>query len=388
MGKLKVAVVGYGSVAWLQHFPVIARSPKMELVAVCGPNLERAQRAATHWQAPVTFPDVESLVRGVAFDAAVIASPNAFHFAQAMTLLDAGRHVYVEKPMSTTSLQAWAMVEAARRNQVKLTIGCHQRFYLQHRWARDLIEKGVIGEVRFARTSLHESWRLYQENVAMSDFRLKPELAQAGTLFDQGSHRVDLLLWLMGSVPKRLVGTATNVASPELGPLMDDLALVTFECNSGAYGIVTTDKFSPIVSNITEIYGTEGMIFASSEVLNPFQSVPLAVYSNRDYDWESLPDVIRQYRWPIDFWVADLIQKPLPKRWISVTPPRVQPFDLIMDDFASAIIEDHEPLVSGEDGAHTMDVLSGVFESMRVGGWVTLPLDHDVFPPAARPSDR
>ena len=88
MGKLKVAVVGYGSVAWLQHFPVIARSPKMELVAVCGPNLERAQRAATHWQAPVTFPDVESLVRGVAFDAAVIASPNAFHFAQAMTLLD------------------------------------------------------------------------------------------------------------------------------------------------------------------------------------------------------------------------------------------------------------------------------------------------------------
>jgi predicted dehydrogenase len=387
MDKLKVAVVGYGSVAWLQHFPVIARSPKLELVAVCGPNLERAQEAASRWAAPATFPDVQALVNGLAFDAAVIASPNAFHYDQAITLLEAGRHVYVEKPMSTTNTQAWSMVEAARRNHVKLTIGCHQRFYLQHRWARDLIEQGVIGEVRFARTSLHESWRLYQENVAMSDFRLKPELSLAGTLFDQGSHRVDLLLWLMGSQPKSLVGIARNVSSPELGESIDDLALITFECNSGAYGMVTADKFSPVVSNITEIYGTEGIMFATSEVLNPFQSVPLAVYTSRDYDWESLPDILREYRWPIDFWVSDLIQKPLPKRWISVTPPRVQPFDLIMDDFASSIIDGREPLVSGEDGANTMEVLSGVFESMRVGGWVNLPLQHEVFPPAVHRSD-
>ena len=67
---------------------------------------------------------------------------------------------------------------------------------------------------------------------------------------------------------------------------------------NGAIGIVTMDKFSPTVSHITEIFGTEGIMFCSQEANNPFQTVPLAVYTAKDYNWEEYPEIMRKYRYP------------------------------------------------------------------------------------------
>ena len=321
------------------------------------------------------------MVKNKNLNAVIIASPNSVHYEQAIAAIDEGLNVYIEKPMSTTNKQAWDIVNAAKKNGLKLTIGCNQRFWLQHEWAEKLIDQGVIGEVKFGRSSLHETWHLYQDNVAMSDYRLKPGKAVSATLFDQGSHRVDLITWLMGDKPKRVVGVAKNVADPKLEGPLDDLSFLTMEFNNGSFAMVTTDKFSPVVSNITEVYGTEGMIFASSEATNPFQSVPLAVYTAKDYDWDSLPEIIKKYRYPEEFWVTDLIKKPLEKKWISITPPREWSFTRMMKNFLYSLVEDKEPLVSGQDGAMTMEVLCGVFKSMETNGWVDLPMKEEVVPP-------
>ena len=378
--KVNIGIIGCGSVAQLSHLPSITRSAKFQLTAVCDPNLESAKAVAEKWGAKEAYSDYREMLDKAPLDAVVVSSPNAFHFEQALAAVHSGRHVYVEKPMTSTNRQAWELANAARERRLVVTVGCHQRFYLQHQWARQLIAEGVIGEVRFARTSLHETWHLYQENVAKSNFRMRADLSVAGTIFDQGSHRVDLLLWLMGQRPNRVVGVAENVATPELDGPIDDLAIATIGFANGAYGVVTTDKFSPVVSNITEIYGTEGMIFASSEVLNPFQSVPLAVYTARDYDWDGLPEIIRQYRYPIDFWVTDLVRKPLAKRWVSIMPPRVDPFFELMEDFGSSILDGTQPSVTAEDGAYVMEVLTGVFRSMETNGWVSLPMEVEARP--------
>jgi predicted dehydrogenase len=379
--RIEVGIIGCGSVAQLSHLPSIGRSTKFHLAAVCDPKLEVAESTAERWGAEHAYADYRTMLEKARLDAVVISSPNAFHFEQAFAAIQSGRHVYIEKPMTATNRQAWDLVKEARTRGLVVTIGCHQRFYLQHRWAKQLIEEGVIGEVHLVRTSLHETWHLYQENVAKSDFRMRADLSVAGTVFDQGSHRADLLLWLMGQRPTRVVGIAENVASPDLDGPIDDLAIATIGFGNGAYGVLTVDKFSPVVSNITEIYGTEGMIFASSEVLNPFQSVPLAVYTARDYSWDELPDIIRNYRYPIDFWVTDLVRTPLAKRWVSIIPPRVDPFFELMEDFGRSIQTGVPPAITAEDGAYVMEVLCGIFRSMETRSWVDLPMGEEARPP-------
>ena len=263
-GKIGMGVIGCGSISWLCHFPSIKAIPELELVAVCDSNEEYARKAAEKWGAKKWYTDYRKMVENKDLNAVVIASANSVHCEQTIAAARAGLHVYVEKPMAVTNKEAWEMVRVCRENNVKLTVGTNQRFWLQHEWAKKLIDDGVIGEVKFGRSSLHETWHLYQDNVAYSDWRLKPKQAGSATLFDQGSHRVDLLRWLVGSEAKRVVGVAKRVATPEDVCSLDDLSWVAIEFENGAYGFVTTDKFSPVVSNITEIYATEGMLFALS----------------------------------------------------------------------------------------------------------------------------
>lgn len=384
MQTVRIGVIGCGSVAEIAHFPAIKRSRNVVLAGVQSRSRDSASRASAKWGPVPVYETVEELVAADDIDAVVVASPNSYHYDHACAALKAGCHVYIEKPMASTNAQAWELVRLARDRQLRLTVGCHHRFWTQHRWARSLINQGVVGKVHLVRSSLHETWHLYQENVATSDYRMRPAQAVAGTLFDQGSHRVDLISYLVGSTPTRVVGIARNVASPELGPLIDDLAVAIIEYENGAHGILTADKFSPVVSNITEVYGDSGTMFASSEAINPFQSVPLAVYTSREYDWSDFPDELRKFRYPTDFWVKDLQSPILEPRWLSLVPARVRPFDEMHADFADAILTRRDPELTPEDGAFGMEILSGVLRSMDVGGWVDLPLDVEQVPAALR----
>ncbi|MCD6232638.1 gfo/Idh/MocA family oxidoreductase, partial [Candidatus Aerophobetes bacterium] len=89
--------------------------------------------------------------------------------------------------------------------------------------------------------------------------------------------------------------------------------------------------------------------------------------------------------YPEEFWVTDLITKPLEKKWISITPPREWSFTRMMKHFLTCFVEDKEPLVTGEDGAKVMEILCAVFKSMETNSWVDLPLKEEVVPPHYRP---
>ena len=382
--KISAGVIGCGSISELCHFQSI-KDAGMELVSVCDINEEFAKRSAKKWGAKRWYTDYRKMFENKDLDVVIIASPNNAHCEQTILAANSGCHVYVEKPMAITNKQAWDMVAACKKNKVKLSVGTNQRFWLQHEYAKKLIEDGVIGEVKFGRSCLHETWHLYQDNVAYSNWRLNPEEAGSATLFDQGSHRIDLIRWLIGSDPIRVFGIAKRVATPEKISPLDDLAVLTMEFKNGAIGIVTSDKFSPVVSNITEVYGTEGMMFCSSEAINPFQTTPLAVYTAKDYSWENYPEIMKDYRYPDNFWVSDLMDKTLKKKWISIVPPRKWSFGRMMKKFLESIIEDKEPPVSGEDGAIVMDVICGVFKSMESNSWADLPLKEEVIPPFYKP---
>ncbi len=386
MSEVRMGVIGCGSISELAHLPSITARPEVRLVAVCDTNAERARAAAARWGAQQWFTDYRELYEKAGLDAVVIASPNNVHCNQAIGAAKAGIHVVVEKPLAVTNKEAWDIVHACRRAGVKLMVGCDRRFWTHNQWAKQLIEAGVIGRLLMSRASLHEHWHLYQNHVAETDFRLRCEVAGGAAINDTGAHAIDLLTWLNGSPVKRAVGVAKRLAMPESYTLCDDTALAMVEFENGAYGTISCNRFSPAVNQATELCGTEGTIFTATDATNPFQSWPMAVYTNKEYSVHTLPKILKDYRWPELFWVEDIIGETVRRRWVPICPPRhPNNYERMTEHFLDCLINDKEPLVSGEDGARAIEVMCAVWKSMETGGWIELPLDEEVIPPHYKP---
>jgi len=112
----------------------------------------------------------------------------------------------------------------------------------------------------------------------------------------------------------------------------------------------------------------------------------MAVYTSKEYSVETLPKILKDYHWPELFWVEDIIDKHVRNRWIPICPPRSpNNYDRMTEHYLDCIINDKEPLVSGDDGARAIEVMCAALKSMETGGWVDLPLKDEVIPPHYEP---
>src|SRR5882724_7917374 len=178
MSKFGIGVVGCGSIAEIAHFPSIKKTPDAQLVSVCDLDPQRAKSTAQKWGASRWYSDHNKMFAdGDDLDAIIIATPNNAHRNQAVAAARAGLNIVVEKPMAITNFEAWEIVRECRKHNVKLMVGCDRRFWTHNQWAKQLIEEGVIGEVKFSRASLHEHWFNYQNHVAVTEFRLNCAVA-------------------------------------------------------------------------------------------------------------------------------------------------------------------------------------------------------------------
>jgi predicted dehydrogenase len=376
-----MGVIGSGSIAEIAHFPSITGCPQARLEAVCDIDAATAEAAARKWKAGKWYTDYRVMLEKSKLDAVVIATPTNVHRNQAVAAAKAGVHVVVEKPLAVTNTEAWDIVHACQRYKVKLMVGCDRRFWTHNQWAKELIEQGVIGKVLMSRASLHEHWHNYQNHVARTAFRLDAKVTGGAAISDTGAHAIDLLTWLNGSRIRRVVGIAKRLAMPETYTLCDDTALVMAEFENGAYGTISCNRFSPAVNQATELCGTEGTIYTATDATNPFQSWPMAVFTNREYTVDTLPKILRDFRWPELFWVEDIVAGSVRKRWIPICPPRSPSnYERMTAHFLDCIINDRQPLVSGEDGARAIEVMCGAQKSMETGAWVDLPLREEFVP--------
>jgi predicted dehydrogenase/nucleoside-diphosphate-sugar epimerase len=130
------------------------------------------------------------------FDAAVVAVPHVLHGPIGLDLLQAGKHVFMEKPLAVTVAQCEAMVQAARERQLALGVGLLRRYLHAARWLKALLESGALGTIRSfdIREGFVFNW------ATSSDALLRRDLAAGGVLMDTGAHTLDLLLWWLGDV--------------------------------------------------------------------------------------------------------------------------------------------------------------------------------------------
>ncbi|MER3404452.1 MAG: hypothetical protein C4289_04205 [Chloroflexota bacterium] len=116
MDKVRLALVGCGTIALGMHLPGIQTMAAMglvELVAVCDAIAEKARTAQERFGVPQSYTDVEQLLREADFDLLVNTTPIPEHFRVSMAALQAGRHVYTQKPMATSVEECTRLIEEA-----------------------------------------------------------------------------------------------------------------------------------------------------------------------------------------------------------------------------------------------------------------------------------
>jgi len=247
--RIRLGLIGCGGNMRGAHVPRIQEDGQVDLVAVADPAENQARLLMERWGGEVPYyRGFRKMIRREELDAISISSPHSMHYAQARLALDAGLHVICEKPLTTSSRHAKALIELAEKKKRLLVVAYQRNFYPPHVYARELVQKGTIGEVRGVVSYVTQRW-------GGGGWRGEPELAGGGMLMDTGSHLVASTLWITGLEPVEVAAFMDN-----RGRKVDIDAVVNVRFRNGALGTLNTFGGASRHDERIAIHGTEGCI--------------------------------------------------------------------------------------------------------------------------------
>lgn len=216
MKPLRVGLVGAGFIGpW--HVDAIRRLGNVEIVALAGSDLARAQARARELFIPRAYGDWRELVADPDIDVVEIAAPNRLHHTVAMAAIGHGKHVVCDKPLASTVAEARELVAAAQAAGVFNAVTFNYRGNPLVQQARKRIADGAIGPVHLVHGQYLQDWLLHDSDWS---WRLEPE--QGGdslALADIGSHWCDLAQHITGLKIEQVLADPTTVVPRRLKPL-------------------------------------------------------------------------------------------------------------------------------------------------------------------------
>ena len=355
---IRIGLIGAGAIMRLSHGPVINRSNEATLAAVFDTDLARAE-AITRDFGGKAFDNLDQMLETGGVDAVIVATPNRFHAEGAIAAANHGKHVLCEKPLAITIAECRAMIAAADQSKTVLQVGFNQRFWTQVKIAKRLIDAGFIGKVHQMRSIYSEKYTAYP---AMTRYRYDLAQSGGGTIIDLTIHRIDLARHLVGDFS----GVVAELAHSVMDEKVDDNVFLLTRFQNGARGSLASNRYSPNIGDGTDLYGTEGTIHLATESINPHNSSPLAIYTEKSM--KDLPDILRDAHYPDAWW------KGFEGGWITLKPPRISPYEEQLKSFCGAIRGDHPVEISGHDGLRAQEVVQAAYLSVQSKGWIDLPL--------------
>jgi len=195
--RLRVALVGCGAVSRQNLLPVLSGHEGISLRMLVDREEARARQLAQAYGVPQVVTDIERLGRDE-IDAVVLATPPAHHATASIALASKGLHIFVEKPMAITAVDACAMVRAATAAGVVLSVGLYRRFLPAVQLLRDLVERREFGRPLSVDA---EEGGAYGWPLTSLD-GLTRAAGGGGVLIDLGSHLIDLILYVLSATPQ------------------------------------------------------------------------------------------------------------------------------------------------------------------------------------------
>ncbi|MFD0829265.1 Gfo/Idh/MocA family protein [Neobacillus sp. M.A.Huq-85] len=341
MSKLRIAVIGCGSIARHRHLPEYGANSKVQIVAVCDIVKGRAEEIGGQYGAKA-FTNFEELLLESEIDAVSVCTPNYLHAPISIAALNAGKHVLCEKPMATSNEEALAMIAASKSSGKKLMIAHNQRFVPSHVKARKLIETGEVGKIYSFRTAFgHPGPEKWSADGARSWF-FKKEQAFIGAMGDLGVHKTDLIRYLLG---EEIVEVASFVeTSAKTNIDVDDNAVCILKTESGIVGTLAASwSYVSKEDNSTIIYGENAILRLEED---PNFSL-IVQYKN-----------------------GETVKYELGK--IQSNEEGGQNSSHVIENFVNSIVKDTEPAISGEEGMKSLQVILAALKSNETKQFVKL----------------
>lgn len=193
MTSIQTALCSYGMSGHLFHAPFIDVHPKFNLYAV----LERRKNLAVEKYPKIkTFRTLDDLLQDETIDLVIVNTPNITHFEFTKKIIEAGKHVVVEKPFTVTSKQAEELIALAEKHQVKLSVYHNRRWDSDFKTVKKVIDEGQLGAI--VEAEFH--YDRYEPELSYKTHKETPTEG-VGSLYDLGSHIIDQALQVFG-MPK------------------------------------------------------------------------------------------------------------------------------------------------------------------------------------------
>ncbi|WP_430868587.1 Gfo/Idh/MocA family protein [Demequina aurantiaca] len=296
-GPLRVGMIGNGfmGAAHSQGWRVAPRFFDLpafpEMTVMVGRDAAKNEQLAQKWGWAETAKDYREVLERDDIDIVDIVTPGNTHAEIAIAALEAGKHVLCEKPLANTVDEARRMADAAdaaRANGVFAMVGFTYRRVPAATFARDLVARGAVGNIRQIRAQYLQDWLIDPE--APLTWRMKKDQAGSGALGDIGAHAVDMAQYITGLTLDSVSGIMETFVKerPVMGEgiglsgtagegrgevTVDDYAAFSGRFNSGALGTFEATRYATGRKNAlrVEVAGDKGSILFDMEDMNAIQ---------------------------------------------------------------------------------------------------------------------
>jgi predicted dehydrogenase len=278
--KIRFAIAGCGHIG-KRHAAMIMQNPEAELVAMADVDPVREKEVSDGFGVPF-FSSLEDMLAAIERpDVVSICTPNNFHAPQAITALEAGCHVVVEKPMALSksdcedviykSLQAGKLVFCVMQN----------RYSPPSVWLKDVISRRLLGEIFHVQINCF--WNRDQRYYKAGGWKGKAE-TDGGTLFTQFSHFIDIMFWLFGDI-QDIQARFFDFNHKNLTEF-EDSGVAQFRFNKGGTGSLnfSTSVYDTNLESSMTIIGEKGSIKVGGQYMNEVEYCHI-----KDYEMPELP---------------------------------------------------------------------------------------------------
>ncbi|HEY8744225.1 MAG TPA: Gfo/Idh/MocA family oxidoreductase [Chloroflexota bacterium] len=358
MTTVKTGIIGCGGIA-RRHAAAYVNLPQAQFVAVCDALPERAQQFAEQYGAK-PYSDPATMLRESGVQAVSICTPHLLHPPLLVLAAEHGVHAITEKPMGITLDECDRAIAAAQKAGTKQAVIFQRRFWPASLRLRAAIDAGKLGTpvlgsctVRFSRPPAY---------YARDAWRGKWASEGGGVLVNQAVHAIDMFQWYMGPIAS-LSGRWSNLTHPYIE--VEDTAVASLKFQNGALGSIETsvspDKTDYSFARVV-IYGSNGGWASVTEQpegrvgLNDVWEIPGEVQEGRErYREETARD---------EFMFESA----------SGGRPVTSYHQLQLEDFLDAIVQDRQPLVTGEEGRKSVEIIQAIYRSGQAGQDLPFPL--------------
>lgn len=337
MKKVKVGIAGLGRLGKVHAGNLAFKIPNAELTAACSIMPAELTYAQEVLGVKEVYSDYREMLAKADIDAVAIITTSGEHCWQIEAALDAGKHVFSDKPLGVNVEECKIAEKAVERHpELVFFLGFMRRFDPSYAYAKKKIEEGAIGTPYMVKATGIDP-------EAMVEGAIKFAATSGGIFIDMAIHDIDLMRWFLGSDPVEVYATGSTFKHPEFKAAGDDeTGVAMYKCENGAVGFVHVGRTAPHGYHVeTEIVGTEGSIRVSPV---PAKNLCM-IYNNQGAVQECVSG--------------------FPERF-------AESYRLEMEEFINCVQNNTKPEVTVYDGTKSTQIGFATTEAYRQGGIVKI----------------